>query len=158
MKLSDLFQKISADVLDVHQPEGLLVITTRFSPKDELAVDRWRTVIQHVLVRSAANTDWAADVSRVYVPKGGQVVYYWRWMFSGDTKAALKTLADVVLNLGKQVLDANGGNLESWPLRGRIDYVPDPTTGQIKGAYSMQRGAAVISTMITAKAGAQGVS
>lgn len=159
MKLSDLFAKISAEVVEIHQPSGMLVITARFAPKDDIAVDRWRTTIQHVLVRSAATPTWAADISRVYMPRpDGQIIYYWRWMFSGDTTAALKTLADVVLNLGRQALDNGGGTIESWPLRGRIDYQPDPVSGRIRGVYSLRDGAHLISTSITAKAGSQGVS
>lgn len=144
MKLSELMAQIKGEIVNVAQEPQLLVLTVRFKPLSDYDLDRWMKAIQQLCMSSLEHDDWAVDISRVYLPWKGQIVYFWRWMLAGDTQKALRTLQATIVGLNVEATKAIPREFDEWPLRGRINYVADPATGKIKGAWGMNEAARLL--------------
>jgi hypothetical protein len=93
VKLSDVFARMGGELIDTDQQENVVTVLARIKKGDPSAADRWSMCIDTMLDAAAeAHGAWNIDISRQYVRRNGRTVYFWRWILSGNTKAALTAL------------------------------------------------------------------
>lgn len=124
MKLAEVFAAIGGEVVDLEGDLGAaLVVRLRLKPKDLAAEQRYTKAIEYML--GNPQESFEIDISRHYTMKAGRVVYFWRWIISGDSTAALKHLVSHVRQL---VASAPKQELSSFP-------VPNPMRREPRDGY-----------------------
>ena len=80
-------------------------------------------------------------MSKYFYPviESGVVRFLWRVILGGNPRAAAEAMGRAA-----QRAVAAGVEVKSQPLVGRKEYVHDPASGKIAGAYSTNQGARVL--------------
>lgn len=150
MKLDQALARIGVTIVKAEQKPAQAVLLLRIDQKKQAL---WNETLTEFLLASEERNGngqkkvaWTADVSKYFyaVPDAGVVRFLWRVILGGNPRAAAEALGRAAMRAV-----AAGVEVTSQPLVGRKEFVHDPASGKIAGAYSTNKGAAILAQQVS---------
>jgi hypothetical protein len=141
MKLSEIMRAFGAELADFSQNDAGMVLLLRVP---EPLMRQWQGGVE-ALLSAELPAGLFLDISRAYMRHGGQIVFFWRLVLSGDPQQGLRLLLREARKGRSKTAPASPVELTSFPRVGG-GTLNNPTGNGIAGVYTATGFMHVVST------------
>lgn len=151
-RLDQALAKIGVSVVEYSETKDRFTAMLRVpDPKDARNAKRWQRFIEKSVLFASTAKAWTLDLSKVFYATNGSVRFLWRIVAvskAEDTATPKRILSEIALEALRE-----GAEVTEVPLIGRVEYVPDPANGKLKGAYPAGSGEQLVASLFAVTGG-----